>query len=177
MTKSIDSAGYYIIYMPSHHRARSNGVTYEQYIIAEEKLGRLLRDGEVVHHEDEDKLNNHPDNLYVFATVADHSRYHKTGRREQVEDYWISPVLTRGCKQCGKTFEYRESHDNTFCSIECMALNNRVIARPTKEELHEMIKTKSFTQIGKDYGVSDNAIRKWCKYYGLPYRKKDLKQL
>ena len=24
------------------------------------------------------------------------------------------------------------------------------------------------------YGVSDNAVRKWCKYYCLPFRKKDL---
>lgn len=26
------------------------------------------------------------------------------------------------------------------------------------------------------YGVSDNAIRKWCKQYDLPFRKKDIKQ-
>jgi len=26
-------------------------------------------------------------------------------------------------------------------------------------------------------GVSDNAVRKWCKYYGLPYRKKDIKEI
>jgi len=37
-----------------------------------------------------------------------------------------------------------------------------------------MIKTKSFVNIGKLYGVSDNAVRKWCKYYGLPYRKRDI---
>jgi hypothetical protein len=27
------------------------------------------------------------------------------------------------------------------------------------------------------YNVSDNAIRKWCKDYNLPYRKKDIKML
>ena len=29
----------------------------------------------------------------------------------------------------------------------------------------------SFVEIGKKYGVSDNAIRKWCKKYNLPYKK------
>lgn len=54
-------------------------------------------------------------------------------------------------------------------------LNQRKVKnRPTKEELLELIKTKSFTSIGKTYGVTDNTIRSWCKDYGIPYRKKDL---
>jgi hypothetical protein len=27
------------------------------------------------------------------------------------------------------------------------------------------------------FGVSDNAVRKWCKAYGLPYKKKDIKNI
>lgn len=46
--------------------------------------------------------------------------------------------------------------------------------RPSKETLLNEIKTKSFCAIGKEYGVTDNTIRKWCKLYQLPYRKKDL---
>ena len=26
-----------------------------------------------------------------------------------------------------------------------------------------------------DYGVSDNAVRRWCKQYKLPYKIKDIK--
>ena len=37
--------------------------------------------------------------------------------------------------------------------------------KPSKEDLLELIKTKPFTEIGKMYGVTDNAIRKWCKKY------------
>ena len=47
--------------------------------------------------------------------------------------------------------------------------------RPTRIELIELILTKPFLQIGNDYGVSDNAVRKWCKFEGLPTRKADIK--
>ena len=43
-----------------------------------------------------------------------------------------------------------------------------------RDELKVLIRTTSFTAIGKKYGVSDNAVRKWCKTCNLPYRKKDI---
>jgi len=33
-----------------------------------------------------------------------------------------------------------------------------------------------FTQIANKYGVSDNAIRKWCKAYNLPTKKSEIKK-
>jgi len=39
-----------------------------------------------------------------------------------------------------------------------------------------MIRTNSFVSIGKQYGVSDNAVRKWCDGYKLPRRKRDIKE-
>lgn len=44
-------------------------------------LGRALRQGEVVHHRDEDKANDRPSNLRLFASQADHARHHAKGRR------------------------------------------------------------------------------------------------
>lgn len=55
------------------------------------------------------------------------------------------------------------------------AFNQRRVERPSKEELFELTKNKSFAAIAREYGVSDKAIVKWCKAYGLPYRKKDIK--
>lgn len=40
--------------------------------------------------------------------------------------------------------------------------------KPDRETLKVLIRQKSFRQIGKDFGVSDNAIRKWCVSYNLP---------
>lgn len=56
------------------------------------------------------------------------------------------------------------------------SINQRKVSRPSKEELLQLIIKNPFTQIGKMYGVSDKAISKWCKFYNLPHRKKDLKE-
>ena len=39
---------------------------HEHRVVAEDVLGRALKPGEVVHHEDQNKMNNDPENLIVF---------------------------------------------------------------------------------------------------------------
>lgn len=41
----------------------------------------------------------------------------------------------------------------------------RKVTRPPCEQLMEELRVSNFTQVGKKYGVSDNAIRKWIKTY------------
>ena len=49
-------------------------------IVAEQKIGRPLREGEVVHHIDGDRHNNAPENLMVFESQAKHAQWHNKGR-------------------------------------------------------------------------------------------------
>lgn len=65
-------------------RAQRRGTGYlkvdgrhEHLVIAEMVLGRALSQGEVVHHEDANKMNNDPENLIVFPSQAVHARHHK----------------------------------------------------------------------------------------------------
>jgi len=39
------------------------------------------------------------------------------------------------------------------------------------------IRTLPMVKVGKKYGVSDNAIRKWCKRYNLPYHSRIIKRM
>lgn len=55
--------------------------------------------------------------------------------------------------------------------------NRKVKNRPSKEQLLEMVKTYTFEDIGRKYGVSAKSIVKWCKSYGLPHRKKDINKM
>lgn len=73
------------------------------------------------------------------------------------------------CKECGKMI----LPDSTYCK-ECCTKIQRVVERPTREELKDLIRNKPFTQIAAQYGVSDNAIRKWCDSMNLPRKKKDI---
>ena len=48
---------------------------------------------------------------------------------------------------------------------------------PPKEVIEELIYKYPFTKIGEMYNVSDNAVRKWCKKYELPYRRSDINKM
>lgn len=75
------------------------------------------------------------------------------------------------CPNCGKAI----SPDATRC-IECEHKQQRRAEWPQKDELKELIRTNSFSSIGKQFNVSDNAVRRWCKNYGLPYKKSEIKK-
>lgn len=70
------SGGYvYCRTAPSHPRANSQGLYPLHRVIMENKLNRALLPAEDVHHVDEDKLNNHPDNLEVLSK-SEHAKKH-----------------------------------------------------------------------------------------------------
>ena len=87
----------------------------------------------------------------------------------------LNKVEQRICPICNKIFWVLKDKEQIYCSQECSHLNQRIVKRPSREELKQLIRTMPFTQIGIKYKVSDNAIRKWCKAYNLPYTKKDIK--
>ena len=174
--------GYIELMMPEHPNARANGTILEHRYVASKMLGRPLKKFETVHHLDENRTNNSPENLIVFRTNADHSRFHKIGVMKLMNDgTYICPIAEKDiiqCEFCGKYF-VKTSDKLRFCSVECYR-NNCVQMfgnrndRPTKEQLEKLITNKTFVEIGKEYGVSDNAVRKWCKKYGLPYKYREL---
>jgi hypothetical protein len=47
------------------------------------------------------------------------------------------------------------------------SIERRKVDRPSKEELNELIWSKPMTTLSKELGVSDRAIAKWIKAYGL----------
>lgn len=52
---------------------------------------------------------------------------------------------------------------------------NRKVERPLQEVLESNLKNGNFVSVGVLYNVSDNCIRKWCKYYNLSTKSKDYK--
>ena len=75
------------------------------------------------------------------------------------------------CKNCNTQISNGQV---SFCK-ECVDKLQRTVERPTREELKKLIRSNSFVKIGNQYGVSDNAIRKWCKKENLPFKVSDIR--
>ena len=61
------------------------------------------------------------------------------------------------------------------CSDECTKIYITTLPPVSKADLQRLIDTNTpFTTIGKQYGVSDNAVRKWCKKYNIDPTKQSV---
>lgn len=74
-----------------------------------------------------------------------------------------SSLLINECLDCGKKCH----KDAKRCKSCSGVVNNKDRSkRPTKEQLSEDISSlNSLCAVGRKYGVSDNAVRKWLKFY------------
>lgn len=84
----------------------------------------------------------------------------KAGRRKKL------------CPVCRKN----EINLQSEMCVECRCIEKQKNI-PKKEELERLVMSQPFTKIGALYHVSDNAVRKWCKLYGLPSTKRGIRQL
>lgn len=184
MSKLINS-GHYLVDCPGHPNLMSNGKIYEHIVVAEQKIGRYLRKGEVVHHLDENGFNNSLDNLIVFATNAEHTAFHfskdKTKLYFDEEGIAHFPLTERSekgyrvhkCKICGGLCDIKAE----MCKSCYNATRRKSFDRISRQELKDLIRKEPFVKIGKMFGVSDNAIRKWCIKHGLPKTKREINSL
>lgn len=153
---------YNYVKLPNHPRCDNDGYVYEHIVVAERKLGRMLKSGEVVHHVDGNKKNNNPDNLMVFASDSDHIKYHHGGTAVKDNDVYkcLSKDRRKSCTICGSLF-LPDKKTSMYCSHECANIASRKVERPSFEQLIADVKELSYVKVGQKYGVSDNTIRKW----------------
>lgn len=82
----------------------------------------------------------------------------------------VHSVRNTKCIDCGK-----EITPGAMRCVNCANKAQRSVERPSRENLKDLVRTKSFVEIGKIYGVTDNSIKKWCIAEGIPSKKKDIK--
>jgi len=127
-----------------------------------------------INHIDHNKDNNSLENLELLTRSENQIKSAK---------FYGKSIKPR-CKCCGKKMCHNSK--SVYCR-KCRKtdgiikkykyspkLHLRKVERPCKKDLAGMILDMSFLEISRQYGVSDNAVRKWCKYYDLPFRKRDI---
>jgi len=147
--------GYYVIYKVIDGHIDFTSYQMEHRFLYERHYGvRLPRDVSI-HHINHDKLDNHIENLCAL-TRSEHAKLHAAELGKVYEQ--------RYCVDCGVPIYGR----NAVRCVECSHKNLGFNGPPPKDVLKELIKMHNNTEIAKEYGVSETAVRKWRKKYGLP---------
>lgn len=68
------------------------------------------------------------------------------------------------CSKCGSA---TKGHSKYGLCSKCSKTRARKVTRPEREQLEREIRENSWAALGRKYGVSDNAVRKWAKQYDI----------
>lgn len=177
---------YRYVYMPTHPNASACGCVYEHILVAESIVGRYLNEDEVVHHKDKNRKNNTENNIMVFSSNSSHAKFHRHGCNEELLirssdgvytfDDDLALKSTGESRLCPLCSSYK-SRDAQLC-IKCYRADNRRNVPSETTLKNELLQSNgNFEAVAAGHNVSSNAVRKWCKSYGLPHHSADYKNI
>ncbi len=110
---------------PPHPRRNAKGLYPLHRVLVENKIGRLLESWEDVHHRDENKLNDDPNNLEVL-TKSEHTKLHRPAiEKEALVCACGNIFYLRPCER-----RLREKRNKTLsCSRKCGTKYGRKLRR------------------------------------------------
>lgn len=138
---------------------------------------------EEVHHIDYNKDNccvsnlmwiSHEDNLKDYYCTISNPKYFKDDKGNYIQikkDYGI-------CIDCGARI-LAESTRCANCASKQIVPTYKNGNSLHKEDIIKSLKASNgnFTKSSKDFNMTDNALRKWCRKYNLPTHSKDWKKI
>lgn len=142
-----------------------NPVQFSDFIIGASTRGLQIKQGFFIYpillfkFREKTEEEKEEDYLKMRENVENLQKRRREVREEKIAKGEILPPKHKSYQ--GKRINFRtpdEAHTE-----------NRKVSRPFKEELLSLMWRRPTTTLAKEYGVSDNAIRKWAKSYKIPF--------
>lgn len=164
--------GYRMILAKDHPFADMKGYVREHRLVMESSIGRILDPKEVVHHIDGDRSNNSIENLKLYASNAEHlSDAHGVKIPDQ-EKYIALYESGMSARDIGK--EVGVDHHAVIKNIRKSGVKTRTKEEsvrnpkmPQDDEIREMLKTMTFSEIADKIGMGLMHVKAYAKYHGI----------
>lgn len=172
--------GYVFEFAPDHPACNQWGYVAQHKLVAEDKVGRRLLPGEIVHHRDDNPQNNEQSNLQVM-TRREHAILHRTGRRKYAltedavrEALQESGGLKKACRQLETTPDTLRRHYPELLRPYVRKSPTR-IDDPAIVTLIRQLAPDSGTgygDIARRYGISTSTVKRLCDRHGIEWHAK-----
>jgi len=91
----VNDEGYVMVYKPDHPMAYTNGYALEHRLVMAEKLGKMLESHEIVHHKNEDRIDNRKENLTLTSSsghrgMHEHSRGYSEAEKNIIRETYLT---------------------------------------------------------------------------------------
>lgn len=113
----IKRRGYWYVKKWDHPNSGKQGYVAEHRLVMEARMGRYLLPQEAVHHINHNPADNRIENLQLFATHGEHTKY---AHPEIHEGQKGLTIKQRTCAWCKNTFDYTwKTKKKLTCSEPC----------------------------------------------------------
>lgn len=109
-------------------------------------------------HINRDKRDNRIQNLRILCPNCHSQTSTYAGKKNKLDSR---------CKSCGGKIPRASQKIGIVCEKCSHFAARKVKNRPVKEVLQHLVWEKPTLHVAKEFGVSDNAVAKWCKSYGI----------
>lgn len=153
--RTVDKDGYVLLHKPDHPDCNSNGYIREHRLVAESVLGRRLTKTEVVHHINDVRDDNRPENLTVFESNAIHLAETITGQVPQWTENGKSNIRNGNKSKIGR-------------------LQLNPIDWPNDDALRQkhVVENCTLREIAKEIGTTAKRLGDRMHYRGIPVRNR-----